>query len=51
MVPIGHHLGTLFDKKLAKRMLRDAFGEVLGEVSEKTSKFVEEPAFEVTVFQ
>ena len=39
--PIGDHLGTLFDKKLAKTLLRDAFGEVLGEVSKKTSKFVE----------
>ena len=39
--PIGDHLATFFDKKLAKRLLRDAFGEVLGEVSEKTSKFVE----------
>ena len=35
------HLGTLFDQKLAKSLLRDAFVEVLGEVSEKTSKFVE----------
>ena len=33
--PIGDHLSTLFDKKLAKRLLRDAFGEVLGEVSKK----------------
>ena len=41
MEPIGNHLGTLFDKKLAKRLLRDAFGEVLGEVSKKTSNFVE----------
>ena len=39
--PIGDHLGTLSDKKLAKTLLRDAFGEVLGEVSKKTSKFVE----------
>ena len=39
--PIGDHLATLFDKKLAKRLLRDAFGEVLGEVSKKASKFVE----------
>ena len=38
--PIGDHLGTLFDKKLAKRLLRDAFGEVLGEVSKTTSKCV-----------
>ena len=41
LVPIGNHLGTLFDKKLAKRLLRNAFGEVLGEVSKKTSKFGE----------
>ena len=41
MGPIGDHLGTLFDKKLAKTLLRDAFGEVLGEVSKKISKFVE----------
>ena len=34
-------MGTLFDKKLAKTLLRDAFEEVLGEVSKKTSKFVE----------
>ena len=34
-------MGTLFDKKLAKSLLRDAFGEVLGEVSRKTPKFVE----------
>ena len=34
-------MGTLFDKKLAKMVFRDAFGEVLGEVSKKTSKFVE----------
>ena len=41
MGPIGDHLATFFDKKLAKRLLRDAFGEVLGEVSKKASKFVE----------
>ena len=39
--PIGDHLAALFDNKLAKRLLRDAFGEVLGEVSKKASKFVE----------
>ena len=41
MGPIGDHLGTLFDKKSAKRRPRDAFGQVLGEVSKKTSKSVE----------
>ena len=41
LVPIGDHLGTLFDKKLTKRLLRDAFGEVLGEVTKKASKFGE----------
>ena len=39
--PIGDHLATFFDKKLAKRLLRDAFGEVLGQFSKKTSIFVE----------
>ena len=41
LVPIGNHLGTLLDNKLAKRLFRDAFGKVQGEVSKETSKFVE----------
>ena len=41
LVPIGHHLGTLFDTNVAKRPFRDAFGEVLVQVSKKTSNFVE----------
>ena len=41
LAPIGHHLGTLLDTKAGKRLLRDAFGEVLGEVSKKTSTCVE----------
>ena len=35
LVPFGGHLGTLLDNKLAKRLLRDAFGEGLREVSKK----------------
>ena len=34
-------MGKLFETNVAKRPFRDAFGEVLGEVSKKTSKFVE----------
>ena len=35
LVPIGVHLGTLLDNKLAQGLFRDAFWEVLGEVSKK----------------
>ena len=41
MIPIGNHLGTLLDNKLAKRLFQDAFGKVQGEVSKETAKFVE----------
>ena len=41
LAPIGHHLGTLLDTKAGKRLFWDTFGEVLGEVSKKTPKFVE----------
>ena len=37
LVPFGRHLGTLLDNKLAKRQLRDAFGEGLREVSVSNS--------------
>jgi len=40
LVPIGTHLGTLLDNKLAKKLFWDAFEEVLGRVSKKTPKFV-----------
>jgi len=41
LVPIGDHFWTLLEPRLAKRLLRDAFTEVLGQALKKTSRSIE----------